>query len=339
MQLVFILSVLYVPISGFSFGKSHNELNTALFATPKWTPNSIIGGSKNNKLFGNNKPTIQPAIAPIVVPVPEVAPKPVTPNGSITIPDVIAISNQNQPAVKKSTKKTFDGLAALSYVGATATQWTLIVSFLHLLQLKALPFVQKSVTSNPKLPASLPTGIVTTLFFFLSLRSRLFSPLDNSRPAASKEDPVFKDRLRPWWQPPPLAFPIIWSTISILRTISSTLVWKATGTLLSVPTFAFILHLCIGDTWNTINNVEKRLGTSVLGVLFVLASVYNLVYQYYQTLPLAGKIIAPSAVWLSVATFLIYSIWRLNSQLFDRPSLFPSKEEGPACKWKMPFSR
>ena len=40
-------------------------------------------------------------------------------------------------------------------------------------------------------------------------------------------------------------------------------------------------HLCIGDTWNAITNVERRLGTSALYVLCVLASVYYAVSSYY----------------------------------------------------------
>jgi tryptophan-rich sensory protein len=48
-------------------------------------------------------------------------------------------------------------------------------------------------------------------------------------------------------------------TIAALRCISSTLVWQATGReLLSTPLVAMMLHLSIGDTWNTINNVESR---------------------------------------------------------------------------------
>jgi hypothetical protein len=43
-------------------------------------------------------------------------------------------------------------------------------------------------------------------------------------------------------------------------------------------------------------------------------------------------------VWLSVASALVYSIWKLNSKfLNDRPSLFPSIEEGPRSTWRIPF--
>lgn len=96
-------------------------------------------------------------------------------------------------------------------------------------------------------------------------------------------------------------------------------------------------HLSIGDTWNTINNVEKRLGTATLGVFFVWLSACYTGYLYYKGLPLAGYIFLPSCVWLSIASFLVYSIWRLNSMLNDRYSLFPSIEEGPRSQWQIPF--
>ena len=149
-----------------------------------------------------------------------------------------------------------------------------------------------------------------------------------------KDDPVFKTRKRPSWQPPPLVFPVVWSTISLLRSFSSTLLYMQYGTIFSEPLLFFLLHLCIGDTWNTINNVENRLGTSVVGAAFVLFSVLNAILAYHKALPLAGYILAPSGLWLIIANCLIYSIWKVNSTPTNIPSLYPSVEEGPVSAWK-----
>jgi tryptophan-rich sensory protein len=260
-------------------------------------------------------------------------------------------------SVSSSTRsgRTPDFLAVLNYIAATSVQLTLVATFLHFFQLALINKVKTLVITIPaaissalpaKFVAEVPAKIVTVLpsamvgvfMLFMSLKSRVFSPLDNSRPSASKDDPVFKDRLRPSWTPPPLAFPIIWSTIALLRTFSTVLIFRSTGTLLCKPIFALMAHLSIGDTWNTINNVEKRLGTAVLGVAFVWASAVYATYLYYKTLPLAGKILAPSCVWLTVASLLVYSIWRMNSiYLNERSSLFPSKQEGPRSSWRLPF--
>jgi hypothetical protein len=51
------------------------------------------------------------------------------------------------------------------------------------------------------------------------------------------------------------------------------------------------------------------------------------------------QVLAPSCAWLTVAMFLVYSIWRLNSlYLSEQYSLFPSVEEGPRSAWRLPFT-
>ena len=154
--------------------------------------------------------------------------------------------------------------------------------------------------------------IVGFWFLFNALRSRVFSPLNASRPKTSDEKTAIAERKRPSWMPPPLAFPVIWSSIALLRAFSSVAVFTVTGTLNHPAIFAMLAHLSIGDTWNSINNVEKRLGVACVGVSVVLLSVYNVVFQYLRVDRTAGILIAPSAVWISVATVLVWTIWNIN---------------------------
>jgi len=154
--------------------------------------------------------------------------------------------------------------------------------------------------------------IVGFWFLFNALRSRVFSPLNASRPKTSDEKTAIAERKRPSWMPPPLAFPVIWSSIALLRAFSSVAVFTVTGTLNHPAIFAMLAHLSIGDTWNSINNVERRLGVACVGVSVVLLSVYNVVFQYLRVDRTAGFLIAPSAVWISVATVLVWTIWNIN---------------------------
>ena len=119
----------------------------------------------------------------------------------------------------------------------------------------------------------------------------------------------------------------VWTTIGVLRTVSSMLIWEACGRqMLVLPLIAMMTHLAIGDTWTCINNVERRRGTAVAGVAFVWASVMSVIFLYWQTLPLAGMILAPSGLWLSIASFLIYSIWRINGS----DPILPLKSASPS---------
>mmetsp|Transcript_33087 Transcript_33087/g.43559 ORF Transcript_33087/g.43559 Transcript_33087/m.43559 type:complete len:293 (+) Transcript_33087:43-921(+) len=214
-------------------------------------------------------------------------------------------------------QKVLDTEALVRYFGATALQMGTINIVLFALNyglgmLGEYELIQK---------------VAVFLFFgFMSVKSRTFSILDNSRPNPESQSKRNAEMKRPSWMPPPLAFPIIWSTIGLLRAISATIIWETLGhTLLAFPIEIFMLHLSIGDTWNTINNVEKRLGAAVPGVFCVLMSVYYLVFTYFNTSTLAGYIIAPSAVWLSVATLLVTTLWRLNSEGIEDEPLYPYK--------------
>lgn len=152
-------------------------------------------------------------------------------------------------------------------------------------------------------------GIAIAFFILVAIRSRLFSPLNNARTRTT-----YSNVKRPGWAPPPLAFPIIWMSIGVLRVISSYLVWQALGqSYLSLPLILFMVHLALGDTWNTVFTVEGRLGTAVPVVLAgPLMSSIVVAIGYGKIVPLAGQLLLPMVIWLGVASALVISIWRLN---------------------------
>ncbi|GAB5362082.1 hypothetical protein AAMO2058_000768000 [Amorphochlora amoebiformis] len=220
-----------------------------------------------------------------------------------------------------------DWAAMTRYVTATGVQFSLITGFLFAVQ-EAFKFYGYSVV---------PTPVAAGIFGILALRSRIFSVMDNSRPKASINDQVFR-RKTPSWMPAPIVFPIVWTAIAIMRTVSSVVAFKAAGqTLLAAPLLAMLAHLSIGDTWNTINNVERRIGTAFVGVLGVLASVITVEALFYQLSPLAGAILAPSVLWISIATFLVGEIYRLNNPKDGSEPLYPVRGRARA-PWALPFT-
>eukprot|EP00439_Symbiodinium_sp_Y106_P082750 s923_g22.t1 len=174
----------------------------------------------------------------------------------------------------------------------------------------------------------LPDWAVFALFFGMSLRSRIFSPLDNSRPDIQKATQGqatggFNDRTMPSWTPPGFFFPIMWILIvAPLRAASSMMIWQQVGHLCDATILVLMLHLCVGDTWNTVNNVERRLGAAVPGVLCVWASALAASYAYFQVDPFAGQLLLPTCLWLTVAAALVTDTWRVNNTSGAEP-LFP----------------
>ena len=241
---------------------------------------------------------------------------------------VISAADEAVPARWRRVDRNAGGKAAVDwrelskYPLATLGQYALIAGLF------------RAVDTLVKIPAPL----VPPLFFALSLKSRVFSFLPAKRPNRTQGgEPTPANIKRPSWTPPGIAFPIIWITISVLRAASSFLIWRATGrALFSAPLLALVAHLCVGDTWNCVTNVERRLGTSAVGVLLVWASVVNAVAKYYAVLPKAGLILLPSACWISVATILTWTIWKINE---PRQPLLPRAGDGKASGLIVPLSQ
>ncbi|MFH7242026.1 MAG: TspO/MBR family protein [Spirulina sp.] len=216
--------------------------------------------------------------------------------------------NETATDTKVSTDLTnprWDITGTLTYLAATVTQVAVMTGLLWGMD-RVMPLL-----AGLALPPWGITAMVCGFFAFITLRSRLFSWLDNTRNSGR-----YQSLQRPGWAPPPLAFPIVWMSIAVLRVTSAYLVWSALGqTFLVWPLVLYVIHLSLGDTWNTIFTVEGRLGAAVPMVIGgPLLSVVTLTIGYFQVLPLAGWVILPSLVWLTVATALCISLWRLNGQ-------------------------
>ena len=171
------------------------------------------------------------------------------------------------------------------------------------------------------------------LFYFFALKSRFLNPLQNSRPqVATKEIENAEKRKMPSWTPPGFIFPIVWLLlIGPLRAATSSMVYYAAGgSYCNVAILSLMMHLSIGDIWNTINNVERRYGTSVLGIVCVYVSAAFAAFQYSQVLPLAGKLLSLKLIWLTIASSLIIQTWRLNKnpKTGKKYSLLPKTGEG-----------
>ncbi|WP_096588727.1 tryptophan-rich sensory protein [Calothrix sp. NIES-2098] len=220
---------------------------------------------------------------------------------------VMGIKTPKQPKYPDTaivTTQELDIKAVLVYTLGTILQ--IIVMIVVLLGMeKSIILIDKN-SAFPSWFSTLLTGIFFALF---SIRSRVFSLLDNTR---SRQ--TYDRVIRPRWAPPPLVFPIVWMIIAVLRVISSVLVWQQMNhQFLVLPLILFVVHLALGDTWNTIFTVERRLGAAVpVVILGPWLSAVVVTAIYWQTNPVAGIIFSFSCVWLTVAAVLVFRIWQLN---------------------------
>jgi translocator protein len=221
-----------------------------------------------------------------------------------TVMGVKTLNQQRSPDTSIATTQELDVKAVLVYTLGTLIQ--IGVMILVLLGMEKLVMLIDHNSSFPSWVSTLLTGL---FFALISIRSRIFSLLDNTR---SRQ--TYDQVIRPRWSPPPLVFPIVWMIIAVLRVISSVFIWQQMNhRFLVLPLILFVVHLALGDTWNTIFTVERRLGAAVpVVILGPWLSAVVVTTIYWQTNPVAGMTLLFSCVWLTVAAVLVVQIWQLN---------------------------
>ncbi|MDF5719456.1 MAG: tryptophan-rich sensory protein [Rhizonema sp. PD37] len=216
----------------------------------------------------------------------------------------VKTGNQQFPETSIATTQELDIRAVLVYKLGTILQ--IGVMIFVLLGMEKLVIL---IDNNSSFASWFSTFLTGLFFALLSIRSRIFSLLDNTR---SRQ--TYDQIIRPKWAPPPIAFPIVWMIIAVLRVISSVLVWQQMNhRFLVLPLVLFVVHLALGDTWNTIFTVERRLGAAVpVVILGPWLSAVMVTAIYWKTNPQAGMTLSFSCVWLTVAAVLVFRIWQLN---------------------------
>jgi len=220
-------------------------------------------------------------------------------------------------------ERTLDVGALGKYGAAIGVQMALLTSTLAALDAGLGALRGAGLLTTTEEPLAFPLTMV--LFGALALKSRAFNPLNNKRPdlgqvAQGGETKGFNDRTMPSWTPPGVVFPIMWVLIvAPLRAFAATSVIAAHAELsgawhLCDPSvWPLLLHLSVGDTWNTCNNVERRLGAAVPGVACVWLSCLLATTSLGAEVPEAGAALRVTLAWISVAALLIADTWRVNN--------------------------
>jgi len=124
---------------------------------------------------------------------------------------------------------------------------------------------------------------------------------------------------KPKWNPPGWVFPIMWVLISKptqMWAVSRLFRMTASPTPYLPALAVYCTHLALGDVWNQVFFEQERikLGTGVITVFYGMLVAST---ELFGTLDeRAGFLMLPTLGWVTVATALQWSIYKLNP---DRP--------------------
>ena len=118
---------------------------------------------------------------------------------------------------------------------------------------------------------------------------------------------------KPSFNPPSWIFGPAWTILYFLMATAAWLVWKTppkparTGALI-----AYLAQLVLNAAWTPIFFRFHEIGWALLVVIALWNAIAMTIGQFRKCRPLAAALLVPYIAWVTFATILNFSLWRLN---------------------------
>jgi tryptophan-rich sensory protein len=116
--------------------------------------------------------------------------------------------------------------------------------------------------------------------------------------------------IKPAWNPPAWIFGPAWTLLYTLMAVAAWLVWKQVGW--RRPLRLYFAQLALNAAWTPIFFGAHQLGWALLEIAALWTAILLTMLSFRQTSKTAGWLFAPYLAWVTFATVLNFTLWRLN---------------------------
>ena len=121
------------------------------------------------------------------------------------------------------------------------------------------------------------------------------------------------DRLaKPSWNPPNWVFPVAWTILYVLIAIAATRVSGLEGSALAMAFWA--LQIALNTLWTPVFFGLKRIKAGMFVIVALWIAVFGALMSTFPLDTLAGWLLVPYLLWVTVAAALNAAVWRLNPE-------------------------
>lgn len=118
---------------------------------------------------------------------------------------------------------------------------------------------------------------------------------------------------KPSWNPPARAFGPVWTVLYLLMAFAAWLVWRARDTTDVGPALAiFGLQLVLNVLWSVLFFGLRRPGPAVAEIAVLWLAIAGTILAFWPLDQTAALLLLPYLAWVSFASMLNLSIYRLN---------------------------
>lgn len=118
---------------------------------------------------------------------------------------------------------------------------------------------------------------------------------------------------KPSWTPPDALFGPVWTALYILMAVAAWLVWKRGGwTAQRGPLTLWGVQLVLNSLWSILFFGMRNPALGLMGIVILWLAILATLIAFWKVSRLAGGLLIPYLAWVSYASALNYSIFRLN---------------------------
>ncbi len=118
---------------------------------------------------------------------------------------------------------------------------------------------------------------------------------------------------KPSWTPPEWIFGSVWSMLYLNMAVAAWLVWRRNGLAgAAVPMMLFGVQLVFNAAWSWLFFGLHSPGAAFFDIVLLWTTIAATTVTFWRRSTLAGILFVPYLIWVSFASVLNFSIWRLN---------------------------
>jgi benzodiazapine receptor len=118
---------------------------------------------------------------------------------------------------------------------------------------------------------------------------------------------------KPSWTPPDAVFGPVWTVLYIFMAVAAWLVWKRGGwTAQRGPLTLWGVQLVLNSLWSILFFGMRNPALGLMEIVILWLAILATLFAFWKVSRLAGGLLIPYLAWVSYASALNYSIFRLN---------------------------
>lgn len=116
--------------------------------------------------------------------------------------------------------------------------------------------------------------------------------------------------IKPTWNPPSWLFGPAWTLLYTLMAVAAWLVWKRAG--FSRPLVLYFVQLALNAVWTPLFFGAHAMGWALVEIVALWIAILLTLLSFRRVNLTAGWLLVPYLAWVTFATALNFTLWRLN---------------------------